>query len=213
MTSLYLLAQHSKRVNEMTTPFQHGCLTTRQIYTLMCRRHVLKFHTYHGDGETLHSSFNCSFSLFDPWIMVFGLHVVQWKPIWTKKNKFGRGKCLPYSPWWSNFWHRLNPPILLLHKEMLIQQKIINTRPQGPLIHVIKIMLLVKKTTKGPRTSLYTRLWRPKGPKKFKWMKSTWQWVDNGSWSTKYYVRPIRKRWIRHKTRGRDNKLNCHWLL
>jgi hypothetical protein len=64
----------------------------------------------------------------------------------------------------------------------------------------------------GP-ISLYTGPWRPKGPKKCKWMKTTWQEVDNVSWSTGYCVRPIKKRWVWRKTRGHGNRLKCHWLF
>ena len=43
--------------------------------------------------------------------------------------------------------------------------------------------------------------------------RPTWQQVDNVSWSNGYCVGSLKKNGSKHKTRGHDNQLHCHWLL
>ena len=37
--------------------------------------------------------------------------------------------------------------------------------------------------------------------------------MHNVSWSTGYYIRTLKKRWVYCKIRGRGNQSSCHWLL
>ena len=110
--------------------------------------------------ETLHSSFDCSIIQF--WPLNHGLW--PWCSLMKPNlNKHGRGKYLPYSPWWYNFQHELKPINPSTSQGSAQPTKCINTRPRGPLTHVIQIYVFGRKSKEGPRTSLYTRFWRPRG--------------------------------------------------